>query len=51
MFCLAKCPRAQEKAYKEISQFLPQEGEITPDIINKLVYLKACVKEAARYVD
>ncbi|VDH98564.1 cytochrome P450, family 49, subfamily A [Mytilus galloprovincialis] len=50
IFCLAKCPRAQEKAYKEISQFLPQEGEITPDIINKLVYLKACVKEAARFM-
>ena len=48
MYCLAKCPRAQEKAFQEICDILPKDGEITPDIVNRLVYLKACVKEAAR---
>ena len=49
MYCLAKCPRAQEKAFQEVCEVIPTKGEITAEIVNKLTFLKACVKEAARY--
>lgn len=50
MYCLAKNQRAQEKAFQEADHVIPTEGEITPEIVNKLVYIKACVKEAARFM-
>ena len=49
MYCLAKCPSAQEKAFQEVCEVIPTKGEITAEIVNKLTFLKACVKEAARY--
>lgn len=50
MYCLAKCPRAQEKAFQEVCEIIPTKGEITAEIVNKLTFLKACVKEAARFM-
>ncbi|XP_069121991.1 probable cytochrome P450 CYP44 [Argopecten irradians] len=48
MYCLAKNPEKQEKAFDEIRQHIPEDGYITLDVLNKLSYLKACFKESFR---
>jgi cytochrome P450 len=46
---LATNPEIQEKAYQEVHSYLKRDQRITHDIINKLSYLKAVVKETFRY--
>ena len=48
MYNLAKNPDVQEKLYKEIKQVLPNKEPITPEILSKLTYVKAVVKETFR---
>nr|XP_022296326.1 probable cytochrome P450 CYP44 [Crassostrea virginica] len=48
MYCLAKNPDAQQKVYEEIRGVLNADEPITGDHINRLTFLKACVKESQR---
>ncbi|XP_033732089.1 probable cytochrome P450 CYP44 [Pecten maximus] len=48
MYCLAKNPEIQERAFEEIQQHIPKDGYITLNVLNKLSYLKACFKESFR---
>ena len=50
MYCLAKNPDAQQKVYEEIRGVLNADEPITGEHINRLTYLKACVKESQRWV-
>ena len=50
LYNLAKNPDVQEKLYKEIKQVLPNNEPITPEILSKLPYVKAVVKETFRLV-
>lgn len=48
MYCLAKNPDVQQKAYEEIREVLKDDEPITGEHINRMQYLKACVKESQR---
>lgn len=49
LYYLARTPEAQLKLRKEIVELLPSKSTpITSELIAKMVYLKACVKEAMR---
>ncbi|XP_041347656.1 probable cytochrome P450 CYP44 [Gigantopelta aegis] len=49
LYTLATNPEVQEKVLEEIRTVLPVDGVmITPEIINQMTYLKACVKETFR---
>ncbi|KAI1287064.1 Mitochondrial cytochrome P450 -like protein [Halotydeus destructor] len=49
LYYLARNPKAQEKMRDEINKFIPEkQSKITPEIISKLTFLKACVKETMR---
>jgi cytochrome P450 len=51
MYNLAKNPEVQDRLHKEVTSVL-KPGEIaTPTTINKMHYLKACIKETLRYRD
>ena len=49
LYCLAKFPEAQDALYQEICKVLPFKGQITPEKIAELPYVKACLKETFRY--
>ncbi|KAL4226163.1 hypothetical protein ACF0H5_014149 [Mactra antiquata] len=49
LYCLARYPEAQEKLYQEIQRVVPPGSQLTADMINKMSYLKAFVKEAFRF--
>lgn len=49
LHCLALNPDVQERLYQEIKTHVDPEAPITLDIINKLHYLKAFVKEVFRF--
>ena len=48
LYCLAANPDKQERLYQEVCDVVPEGQPITPDVLNKLSYLKACVKEGFR---
>lgn len=48
LYCLAKNPHSQQLVYEEITKAMPVGEPITADMIARLPYLKACVKEASR---
>ncbi|PIK42398.1 putative cytochrome P450 10 [Apostichopus japonicus] len=48
IYNLAKNPECQEKVYEEISRVLSPDEPVTPEVLQMLPYLKACVKESAR---
>lgn len=49
LLCLAKNQGKQQILRKEVMRILPQrDGDFTPDSLNNLPYLRACVKEAMR---
>jgi cytochrome P450 len=45
---MAKNPEVQQKAYEEIQEVLKDGQPITGEHINRMTYLKACVKESQR---
>ncbi|XP_021352733.1 probable cytochrome P450 12d1 distal, mitochondrial isoform X2 [Mizuhopecten yessoensis] len=49
-YFLAKHQDKQRKLYQELLDVIPKDGKITEDVIKKLSYLKACVKESLRLV-
>ncbi|XP_060598310.1 probable cytochrome P450 CYP44 [Ruditapes philippinarum] len=49
LYCLGRYQDAQEKVYQEIQRVVPPGSQITAEIINKMSYLKAFVKEAFRF--
>ncbi|XP_049783975.1 probable cytochrome P450 CYP44 isoform X3 [Schistocerca cancellata] len=49
LYCLATNPEVQDKAYREIESVLKETDEITVDVLNKLPYIKAIVKETFRF--
>ncbi|KAK3103504.1 hypothetical protein FSP39_019686 [Pinctada imbricata] len=49
LYCLAKNPVCQERAYQEVCQHVKDGSPVTGEVINKLTYLKACVKESQRF--
>lgn len=49
LYCLATNPEVQDKAYDEIELVLKETDTITADVLNKLPYIKAIVKETFRF--
>ena len=50
LYHLAKNPEKQECLRQEILGVIPDKNEpVTPQVINKLHYMKACIKESQRY--
>ncbi|XP_069112989.1 cytochrome P450 27C1-like isoform X2 [Argopecten irradians] len=48
LFNLANNPDKQERLFQDIKEHVPKKGEIQEDTINKMPYLKACLKESFR---
>ncbi|XP_011205388.2 cytochrome P450 CYP12A2 [Bactrocera dorsalis] len=49
LLCLAKNPDKQEKLREEVKRILPQKnGVFAANTLNKIPYLRACLKEALR---
>ncbi|XP_074643631.1 putative cytochrome P450 CYP44 isoform X2 [Tubulanus polymorphus] len=48
LYCIATNPDKQEKLYAEINRVLGSE-KLTPQKINEMSYLKACIKESFRF--
>ena len=48
LYNLARFPAVQEKVYQEIRSVLGNDGDVTPQRLAKLRYLKACLKESMR---
>ncbi|XP_070561087.1 probable cytochrome P450 49a1 [Ptychodera flava] len=48
LYKLATNPDKQEKLHEEIMSVVPSSGEITADALQKMVYLKGCIKETFR---
>ncbi|PIK34440.1 putative cytochrome P450 10 [Apostichopus japonicus] len=46
IYNLAKNPECQEKVYEEISRVVLPDEPVTPEVLQMLPYLKACVKES-----
>ncbi|XP_064638363.1 probable cytochrome P450 CYP44 [Lineus longissimus] len=49
LYCLATNPAKQEKLYEEVCREAPKGEPLTSERINRMPYLKACVKEAFRF--
>lgn len=49
LFCIATNPEKQEKLFAEVTELLPEpETPMTDEVIQRAVYLKACIKEGFR---
>ncbi|XP_070561094.1 probable cytochrome P450 CYP44 [Ptychodera flava] len=48
LYNLATNPDKQEKLYEEIMSVVPSSGEITAEALNKMTFLKGCIKETFR---
>lgn len=48
LYNLAVNPQCQERLYMEVSEHVPKDGRIDGSVLNKMSYLKACVKETFR---
>ena len=51
IYCIAKNKDKQELLREEVDKYVPKNGNITADMIAKMTYLKACVKEGFRFID
>lgn len=49
LYNLARNPDTQETLYKEIQCHTPPDKPLTMNAIDKMKYLKACIKESYRY--
>lgn len=50
VYCLAINPDKQEKLYEEIKKVAPNKDEpVTDEMLRRLPYLKACIKEGFRF--
>ena len=49
LFNLANNQKAQTKLHEEISQFLKPDEPATPEILKKMPYTRAVMKESMRY--
>ena len=49
MYWLGRNPDKQETLHQELVQKIPADGVITDDAVQKMPYLRACIKEANRY--
>ncbi|CAH1791274.1 unnamed protein product [Owenia fusiformis] len=49
LYCLAKHPDQQEKAFEEVRNLCHKDEPITARMIGKMPYLKACIKESFRF--
>lgn len=51
LYYLAKNPRTQRNVYDEIMNILPdKKSSLTPNKLNSMRYLKACIQESLRYL-
>ncbi|ELT96518.1 hypothetical protein CAPTEDRAFT_143013 [Capitella teleta] len=48
LYCLSNFPDAQRKLQEEIDKIVPQDERITPEVLSKMKYTKACLKETFR---
>ncbi|CAH1253754.1 CYP27A1 [Branchiostoma lanceolatum] len=48
LFALAKNPEVQDKVYQEIRTHLPEGASVTPEVLGRMKYLKAVIKETFR---
>ncbi|XP_019624131.1 PREDICTED: cytochrome P450 27C1-like isoform X2 [Branchiostoma belcheri] len=48
LFALAKNPEVQDLVYREIRTHLPEGAPVTPEVLRKMKYLKAVIKETLR---
>ncbi len=48
LYCIAANPEKQEKLREEVLRIAPPGEDVTADMINKMSYMKACVKEGFR---
>nr|KAG5711370.1 hypothetical protein BaRGS_006067 [Batillaria attramentaria] len=48
LYCLATNPEAQFRLHRELDDLVSPGSPLTSDVMNKLTYLKACVKETLR---
>ncbi|ELU08568.1 hypothetical protein CAPTEDRAFT_134490, partial [Capitella teleta] len=48
LYCLSNFPEVQRKLQDEIDATLPQDEHITPEILSRLKYTRACLKETFR---
>ncbi|XP_023932852.1 cytochrome P450 10 [Lingula anatina] len=50
MYNLACNPDKQDKLRAEVTRVLPRDGHMTPEHLNRLPYMKACLKESMRLI-
>ena len=50
LYHLAKHPEVQEKACKEVLSVVGRDGDIDDSALQKMPYIKACVKETGRCI-
>ena len=48
MYRLANNPEVQDRVFEEVNQVLGQDGYVTDKELNKIPYLKSCLKESVR---
>ena len=49
LYCLARNPEVQEKLRGEVMAVVGGEETVTPAHINRMPYLRHCIKETLRY--
>lgn len=49
LYCLARYNDVQERVYSEVTRVVPKSGPITAEMLNRMTYLKAFVKETFRF--
>lgn len=48
LYCLATNPHAQQRLHQEVTSLGSLETPFTVDVLSKMTYLKACIKETLR---